>query len=111
MGGARTHLLDAAAELSRGNYANSVRESMASVEAVVLTATGESAFARAVAKMDEQRPMNGAFKIALNRLYDFTSQEPGLRHSLREGDIANVEERDAIFMLGVCASFATFVLS
>lgn len=84
---------------------------MNAVESVVLTETGETSFAKAVAKLDERRPMNGAFKIAINRLYDFTSQEPGLRHAKREGEAVNVEERDAIFMLGVCASFVTFMLS
>lgn len=111
IGGAKAHLLDAAAELSAGRFANSIRESMSAVEAVVLTTTGETSFSKAVALMDQRRPMNGAFKIALNRLYDFTSQEPGLRHAKREDEQAAVEERDAIFMLGVCASFITFMLA
>ncbi len=61
--------------------------------------------------MDGRRPMNGAFKIAVNRLYDYTSQEPGIRHAKKEAAVADVEEREAIFMLGVCASFVTYVLA
>ncbi|WP_426237386.1 hypothetical protein [Pararhizobium sp. DWP1-1-3] len=111
MPAARQHLLDAAAELSSGNYANSVRESMSAVESVALASTGETNFAKAVGVMDGRRPMNGAFKIAVNRLYDYTSQEPGIRHAKKEAAVADVEEREAIFMLGVCASFVTYVLA
>ncbi|KQX21781.1 MULTISPECIES: hypothetical protein [Ensifer] len=108
---ARQHLLDAAAELSSGNYANSVRESMSAVESVAFTSTGETSFAKAIGVMDARRPMNGAFKIAINRLYDYTSQEPGIRHAKQEHATADVEEREAIFMLGVCASFVSYVLA
>jgi hypothetical protein len=111
MPAARQHLLDAAAELSGGNYANSVRESMSAVESVALVSTGETSFAKAIGVMDGRRPMNGAFKIAINRLYDYTSQEPGIRHAKKEGAVADVDEREAIFMLGVCASFVTYVLA
>ncbi|MDX0455517.1 hypothetical protein GOC72_18855 [Sinorhizobium medicae] len=109
--GSRRHLLDAGASLSSGNFANSVRESISAVEAVAFAATGEKSFSKAIAVMDARRPMNGAFKIAINQLYNYTSQEPGIRHAKKENASANVDEREAIFMLGVCASFITYVLA
>jgi hypothetical protein len=109
--GSRQHLLDASAALTGGDYATSIRESMSAVESVCLSVTGVKDFAKAVAIMDAKKPMHPAFKIAINRLYDFTSQEPGLRHAKRHDATANVDERDAIFMIGVCASFVTYMLA
>lgn len=111
MSGAHTHILDAATALTRGDFAESARESISAVESVVLTKTGETNFAKGLAKMDQANPMNGAFKIALSRLYDYTSQEPGVRHAKRHEGVAAVSERDAIFMMATCAAFVTYVLS
>lgn len=55
--------------------------------------------------------MHGAFRTALVNLYGYASDEEGIRHSLLEQGAAKVTERDAIFMLGVCASFATYLTS
>ena len=55
--------------------------------------------------------MHGSFKVAIEKLYGYASDERGVRHSLLEQGEANVTERDALFMLGVCASFVTYLLS
>jgi hypothetical protein len=53
--------------------------------------------------------MHPAFKKALLSLYGYTSDEAGIRHALLE-DEARVDMHDALFMLGACASFATFLI-
>ncbi|MDX0801767.1 hypothetical protein GOD37_22655 [Sinorhizobium medicae] len=111
IGGARQHLIDAAANLSSGKFAESVRESISAVEAVACASTGEKSFATAIGVMNGRRPMNGAFKTAINRLYDYTSQQPGIRHAKQQDSTADVSERDAVFMLPVCAAFITYVLA
>jgi hypothetical protein len=53
--------------------------------------------------------MHPAFKKALVSLYGYTSDEAGIRHSLLE-DETRADMHDALFVLGVCASFVTFLI-
>ena len=48
-------------------------------------------------------------KSALNKLYGYTNSEEGIRHALIENQGANVDIDEAIFMFGVCASFAAYL--
>jgi hypothetical protein len=41
----------------------------------------------------------------------YTSDEEGVRHALVFGDEAQVDEADALFMLGACASFVSYLLA
>jgi hypothetical protein len=50
-------------------------------------------------------------RSALDKLYAYTNAEGGIRHANVFADKANVDEDDALFMLGACASFVTFLLS
>lgn len=109
--GAKKHLLDAAARLSEGDFAGSVRESIHAVEAVVRSTTGKTNFKDALLELDKQQPMHRAFRNALISLYGYSSDEDGIRHSLLEGEHPNVSERDALFFIGVCAAFVTYLLS
>jgi hypothetical protein len=43
-------------------------------------------------------------------LYAYTSDEGGIRHALLE-DAAKVDETDALFMLGACAAFVSYILN
>ena len=45
----------------------------------------------------------------LERLYGYTSDEQGVRHSLLDQGQSNVGQDEAVFMLGACASFASFL--
>ena len=49
-------------------------------------------------------------KEALLKLYGYTSNEEGIRHSLIDEGQANVGMDEAIFMLGACASFSSYLL-
>ncbi|WSG97264.1 hypothetical protein U8P76_10995 [Rhizobium johnstonii] len=109
--GARSHITKASTHLTAGNFADSVRESIHAVEAVAFTKTGQTGgFAAALKALNKSEPMHEAFRIALEKLYGYTSNEQGVRHSLLDRGDANVTERDALFMLGVCASFVTYLL-
>ena len=109
--GARSHMLKAAGLVSTGSFADSVRESIHAVESAVRSATGKRKFQEAVNALNEQRPMHEAFRRALGNLYGYTSDEQGIRHPILEKGDANVSQRDALFMLGLCASFITFLFS
>lgn len=107
--GARKHLLDAASYLSQGRFAESVRESVHTIEGLLRNLTGHSKFSKAVAQIATERQLHESFKLALNNLYGYSSDEQGIRHPLLDRGDANVTEPDALFMLGVCASFATYL--
>ncbi|MBO9134195.1 hypothetical protein J5289_03585 [Rhizobium sp. B230/85] len=107
--GARKHLLDAASHVSQGHFADSVRESIHSVEAFVRNLTGQSKFATAVSQIAADRNLHGSFRQALLNLYGYSSDEQGIRHPLLDKGDSNVTEQDALFMLGVCSAFVTYL--
>ncbi len=109
--GPRKHLVTAGARLTEGDYADSVRESLHAVESLARSKTGKSKFSDALRELHNQIPMHGSFRAALEKLYGYASDEPGVRHSNSEQGEAKVTERDALFVLGVCASFITYLLS
>ncbi len=106
--GARQHLKEAATSLSAGNFADSIRESIHSVEAVVRSLTGEASLAKALSVLNGRRAMHEAFRQSLLKLYGFSSDEKGIRHPLIDSEDAAVTEQDAIFILGVCSGFNSY---
>jgi hypothetical protein len=50
-------------------------------------------------------------KAGFNSLYGFTSDEKGIRHPLLELPSANVDETDALFMIGACAAFVSYLIN
>ena len=42
-------------------------------------------------------------------LYGYTSDEGGIRHAMLEGERPRIDETDAIYMLGACAAFVTYL--
>lgn len=111
LSGARSHLLNASSNLTAGKYADSVRESIHAVEAVMFNKTGiTGSFTGALKEYAKSHPMHAAFSEALVKLYGYTSNEQGVRHSLFDKGDADVTEKDALFMFGVCAAFVTYLL-
>ncbi|HAE28382.1 MAG TPA: hypothetical protein DCG58_14560, partial [Hyphomonas adhaerens] len=45
------------------------------------------------------------------QLYGYTSDEEGVRHALVFNEKSTVDEVDALFMLGACASFVSYLLA
>jgi hypothetical protein len=109
--GAGTHLRLAVESLNGGRYADTVRESVHAVESAarVLSEDAKASLPPAIQQLETKLGMHPAFKKALLSLYGYTSDEAGIRHSLLE-DEARVDMHDALFMLGACASFATFLI-
>ncbi|MNE46078.1 hypothetical protein D3C80_1403990 [compost metagenome] len=111
LGGARGHLLKAGSALTIGNYADSVRESIHAVESVARSRTGKSSLSSALAELSEKHPLHPALSKGFNSIYGYTSDANGIRHPMVGEDAAQVGEAEAIFMLGACASFVTFLAS
>ncbi|AZO54904.1 hypothetical protein EJ077_16705 [Mesorhizobium sp. M8A.F.Ca.ET.057.01.1.1] len=110
--GPRQHLLDAAGACSTGHFADSVRNSIHAVESVaVQLAPGTKELGPALKKLDEAGAIHGAMKAGFASLYGFASDEQGIRHSLLDKDAATVDEADAMFMLGACAAFVSYLIN
>ena len=108
--GARSHLLKAGEELNRGEYADSVRESIHAVESISRAIVpGAKALGPALSALEERAHLHSALKKAFGALYGFTCEEQGIRHPLLDKDEAEVDRESAVFMLGACASFVSYL--
>jgi hypothetical protein len=111
LNGARAHLRNAASNLTAGAYADSVRESIHAVEAVCRTLDPTAdVLSKALAKLEQKISIHPAMKKGFTSLYAYTSDEGGIRHALLE-DAAKVDEADALFILGACAAFVSYLIN
>jgi hypothetical protein len=109
--GARSHLQKAANELTEGRYADSVRESIHAVESVAELLEPSGELSKALARLASSAGIHGGMKAAFLSLYGYTSNEEGIRHALLEADKASVDEADALFMIGACAAFVSYLIN
>lgn len=110
--GARQHLLAAGLALRSSDWPGSVRESIHAVEAVaVKLAPNAGTLGAALSALEKQGHLHGSLKAAFGSLYGYSSDEEGVRHALVFKDAAQVDEADALFMLGACASFVSYLLA
>jgi hypothetical protein len=65
---------------------------------------------KALAKLERSGRIHGALKNGFESIYGYTSNEPGIRHPLIDEPGANVDETDALFMLGACAAFVSYLI-
>lgn len=109
--GARAHLQKAAQLLTEGNYADSVRESIHSVESVARTLESSGKFSEALARLSNKTEIHGSMKAGFQKLYGYTSDENGIRHPLLDDGTATTDETDATFMIGACSSFVSYLIN
>jgi hypothetical protein len=81
------------------------------VESVVSVLEPKGDFAKALARLDAKVQIHGALKAGFGNLYGFTSNEQGIRHPLLEVPAAKVDETDALFMIGACAAFVSYLIN
>ncbi len=107
----RSHLIAAGNALTRGNWAESVRESIHAVESVaVLIDSSSKTLSSALQSLEKSGKINPNFKRGVNALYDYTSDEKGIRHAKVFEDEVNVGETEALYMYGSCAAFVTYLI-
>lgn len=110
--GARSHLKAAIEAATAGKYSDCIREAIHAVEAVaILLAPGSDTLGPALSALEKKFGMHPAMKKGFSALYGFTNDEKGIRHSLIDQDSAKVDEADALFMLGACAAFVSYLLA
>lgn len=109
---ARKQLIAAGVALRNSDWPGSVRESIHAVEAVaVRLAPGTNTLGAALKVLEQRGHLHGSLKAAFGSLYGYASDEEGIRHARVFDDDAQVDEADALFMLGACASFVSYLLA
>ncbi len=109
--GAEAHLREAAALINQRDWAGSVRESIHAVESVArqLDPKASKTLGPALSTLEKRGRLHPALKEAFSKLYGYTSDEEGVRHSLADSPESPVGRDEAVFMLGACASFASYL--
>jgi hypothetical protein len=109
--GGLEHLKQASGELTASHFAPSVRESIQAVESVVRVLEPDGDFSRALAKLEAKTNIHGALKRGFTAIYGFTSDAQGIRHALLEKGAPDVDEADALFMIGACSAFVSYLIN
>jgi hypothetical protein len=109
--GAREHLRSAATNLTQGKFADSVRESIHAVESVARRLEPSAELSKALAKLEQSASIHGALKTGFLAIYGYTSDQEGIRHALIDDANANVDETDALFMIGACSAFVSYLIN
>lgn len=110
--GATKHLRGAGQHINSGQWTASVRESIHAVESVAKTVIEDdrATLTDALRKLRDQHwNVHPAFAKAASSLYGWTSDEAGVRHAAT-AKMDNVGKAEAVFMLGACASFCTYLI-
>ena len=106
------HLREAARHFAEGKWRDSVRESITAVESVAKSlGTKGTTLGSVLKKLDKRWRIHPALHGALSKLYGWTSDEDDVRHGA--GTVnggSEVDREEAAFMIGVCASFCSYLL-
>ena len=111
LNGGAAHLRNASEYINKGDWAGSIRESIHAVESVAQKiAPGANTLKSTLDNFEKKhRKLHSALKGAFVKLYGYTSDEQGIRHALLDETEADVGMDEAVFMLGACASFASYL--
>ena len=106
--GSKSHLNNSSIELRRGNWKQSVRESISSLESLLYDATGKKSFAKAIDTLKPNLEIHGALIEGWKKIYGYTSDKDGIRHAMLS-ESSQVDEHEAIYMYGACAGFVAYI--
>jgi hypothetical protein len=103
--------LDLYSKKPQPDYRNSIKESISAVESAAKIITGQpkATLDEAIKAIDQTHSLHGSFKMGILKLYGYTSDEGGIRHSLT--DATDIDEADARYMLVSCSAFANYLIS
>ena len=107
----RRHLQMAAENVNQQDWAGAVRESIHAVESVArLIAPHTKTLGDALKVLERNRLLeHPALLAGFDKIYGYANDEQGIRHALLDDDKSNVGQEEAVFMLGACASFASYL--
>ena len=110
MQGAEAHFREASNLINLGDWGGAVRESIHAVESVArqIDPNDSKTLGSALASLERQG-LHPALREGFSKIYGYTSDESGIRHALLDNTRADVSQDEAVFMLGACASFASYL--
>jgi len=95
------------------DYRNSIKEAISAVESLccLITENENTTLGRALNKIerDGNLDLHPDLKEGFKKLYSYTSEADGIRHSLM--DQSNLDIEDAKFMLVSCSAFINYLVS
>lgn len=99
------------ADRKKPDYRNSIKESISAVEAVcgIIAGTPKATLGDALKKIETKVKMHPALNQAFSKLYGYTSDADGIRHSLM--DESNLGFEDAKYMVVTCSSFVNYLVA
>jgi hypothetical protein len=65
----------------------------------------------ALRKLEKQASIHAGLRAGFSSIYGYTSDEQGIRHPLLDQKEAPVDEADAMFMLGACGAFVSYLIN
>jgi hypothetical protein len=105
-------LIAAGKKLAERDWVGSVRDSIHAVEATAISLAPGDTLGPALTELEKRGKLHGGLKKAFGALYGYTSdKKTGVRHANVFGQDETVDETDALFMLGACASFVSYLIS
>ena len=113
----RLHLesaLSLLAKKPRGEYRNSIKESISAVEAVCRELTGKNTLGDALNEIEKDgNSIPKVLKLGFEKLYGYTNnKETGIRHALMDDEGIYIPSlSEAIFMLVSCSAFINYLLA
>jgi len=89
------------------DYENSTKESISAVESIAKEITEREKPLNALTQSLQLHP---SFKDALDKLYNWTSTDGGIRHGASSKSLTP-DQNTARFMLVICSSFVNYIIS
>ena len=109
--GAAAHVRGAFERIEAGDWTGAVRESSRAVASVARQLHPDAAktLDPALQAIERHGVLHPALKDAVSKLYSYTSDERGVRHALLDRPDARIGRDEAVFMLGACVAFASYL--
>jgi len=93
------------------DYRNSIKESISAVESICKNIVDDpsATLGQSLNKIDKHLDLHPALKLAFKKLYGYTNDKDGIRHSLMDKDTIDFE--DAKYMLVSCSAFVNYIIA
>lgn len=94
------------------DYLNSIKESISAVESVAKIISNEKSqgLKDALNALSKLTTIHGSMREGFIKLYEYTSDEGGIRHAIIEND-QNIGFDEAKYTLVACSAFVNYLIS
>lgn len=111
---ANQHFRDAIKHLNKGDWKNSVQESLMCLESVAVTIKPEpkQTLGSAILVIKKEGKVHKELCNAITSVWKFANQVPGIRHGQAENSapITDVGQNEGYLILTICARFAVYLV-